>query len=121
MSKHILSRRRNIMGGLGEANRPRRMTSDNSRYEERALFQLELWRRGLAVHNDIDDECCPDFSCCRGPKFLASPALREMFVRDPASRSSMMAAFTAELPDEVRILYDLPGQIVVKLEWQRDQ
>jgi hypothetical protein len=31
---------------------------------------------GRAVHNRIDDECCPDFSCCRP----------EMFEQDQAKR-----------------------------------
>ena len=26
--------------------------------------QLELWVKGKNVHNDVRDECCPDFSCC---------------------------------------------------------
>lgn len=23
-----------------------------------------LWANGLPQHNSVDDECCPDFSCC---------------------------------------------------------
>ena len=88
----------------------------NSSYEFRAMTQLELWRRGMPVHNDIDDECCPDFSCCRGRQHMASEKLRDMFVRDPMSRRAMMEMFIAELPDELRILYDIPGQIVMRVE-----
>lgn len=33
-------------------------------YEERFGYQLEEWVKGNPIHNDIDNECCPDFSCC---------------------------------------------------------
>lgn len=33
-------------------------------YQLRAVRQSEQWAYGRAVHNAIDDECCPDFSCC---------------------------------------------------------
>jgi hypothetical protein len=96
--------------------KPIYLNKANSDYEFRARFQLELWRRGQPVHNDIDNECVPDFSCCRGRRHLAPERLREMFVRDPASRRPMMEMFIAELPDGMRLLYDLPGQYVFRLE-----
>lgn len=34
-------------------------------YKERCLQQLQNWVEGKPIHNTIDDECCPDFSCCR--------------------------------------------------------
>lgn len=33
-------------------------------YQQRALAQAKQWISGESVHNTIDDECCPDFSCC---------------------------------------------------------
>lgn len=33
-------------------------------YKERYNNQLEEWARGNPIHNNIDNECCPDFSCC---------------------------------------------------------
>ena len=33
-------------------------------YKERCLEQLQNWVEGKSIHNKIDDECCPDFSCC---------------------------------------------------------
>lgn len=33
-------------------------------YKERTAHQLEEWVKGNAIHNTVDDECCPDFSCC---------------------------------------------------------
>jgi hypothetical protein len=28
------------------------------------LRQVRLWREGISIHNQINGECCPDFSCC---------------------------------------------------------
>src|SRR5687767_14947612 len=33
-------------------------------YEERYAYQLEQWVAGNPIHNDIDGNCLPDFSCC---------------------------------------------------------
>ena len=33
-------------------------------YKNRSNNQLNNWVNGLSLHNDVDDECCPDFSCC---------------------------------------------------------
>lgn len=33
-------------------------------YYERAKAQMLYWAAGNSYHNNIDDECCPDFSCC---------------------------------------------------------
>ena len=33
-------------------------------YKERANHQLDEWVKGNSIHNDVDNECCPDFSCC---------------------------------------------------------
>lgn len=33
-------------------------------YHERARLQCLAWVEGKIYHNQIDDECCPDFSCC---------------------------------------------------------
>lgn len=33
-------------------------------YKERANHQLNEWVKGNSIHNDVDNECCPDFSCC---------------------------------------------------------
>ncbi len=44
----------------------------------RCLEQLNAWVAGDSKHNTVDDECCPDFSCCR-PELLAPKARREEF------------------------------------------
>jgi len=33
-------------------------------YKQRANEQSRAWVNGDCKHNDVDDECCPDFSCC---------------------------------------------------------
>ena len=33
-------------------------------YKERLDQQTLDWVNGKPTHNTIDDECCPDFSCC---------------------------------------------------------
>jgi hypothetical protein len=48
-------------------------------YAQRAAAQLKLWLDGWPVHNDIDNECCPDFSCCEGRHYLAKERLRRKF------------------------------------------
>lgn len=35
-------------------------------YLDRCAAQLEDWVKGNSKHNTVDDECCPDFSCCSG-------------------------------------------------------
>lgn len=47
--------------------RPERKSSvfdDFKTYTERVDFQLKMWVGGKSLHNHVDDECCPDFSCC---------------------------------------------------------
>lgn len=64
------------------------MKSDNSEtvyackpgYKERCEQQLADWVQGNSIHNTVDDECCPDFSCCR-PELLAEQSIREAFAR----------------------------------------
>ena len=45
-------------------------------YRERVHAQTFQWARGFPYHNRIDDECCPDFSCC----------IPEMFEKDEGKR-----------------------------------
>jgi hypothetical protein len=35
-----------------------------SGYIIRCYKQLVDWMNGISKHNEIDDECCPDFTCC---------------------------------------------------------
>ena len=47
-------------------------------YKERSQFQLNEWVKGNSIHNDIDDECCPDFSCCN-KQVKTDKVMRETF------------------------------------------
>lgn len=47
-----------------------------SKYAERSHVQLFAWAEGRPFHNTIDDECCPDFSCC----------YPDLFVKDETER-----------------------------------
>lgn len=49
-------------------------------YKERCNKQTSDWVNGNPRHNMIDDECCPDFSCCN-PKLLAPKEVREIFCK----------------------------------------
>jgi hypothetical protein len=40
--------------------------------------QLDFWIKGINIHNDERDECCPDFSCCQ-KKNHWSIEMRELF------------------------------------------
>lgn len=41
----------------------------NQQYKERVKAQTLKWAMGQSYHNNIDDECCPDFSCCHPELF----------------------------------------------------
>lgn len=47
-------------------------TSDAlSAYRQRVVEQGQQWINGNPRHNTIDDECCPDFSCCEPLLFMS--------------------------------------------------
>lgn len=51
-------------------------------YKIRTSINEMLWMFGYSYHNNVDNECCPDFSCCIGgikTKFLKRV---KMFVKD---------------------------------------
>jgi len=45
------------------------------------IEQLTEWVKGNPVHNDTANECCPDFSCCRGKEYIAPLKQRERFLK----------------------------------------
>lgn len=47
-------------------------------YQQRLKEQTNEWLKGNPIHNDVDGECCPDFSCCV-PHLLASEPMRKQF------------------------------------------
>lgn len=46
-------------------------------YKLRCYDQLITWVEGISHHNNIDDECCPDFSCCQPEMFQKEDEIRK--------------------------------------------
>lgn len=44
-------------------------SAERQQYRERVRVQTLTWAMGRSVHNRVDDECCPDFSCCQPDMF----------------------------------------------------
>lgn len=56
-------------------------------------YQLSQWLEGNSVHNEIDDWCCPDFSCCN-PGIKTPFEVRKRFVQaNEEERLTMMMEF----------------------------
>lgn len=61
--------------------------------QERIDAQLRAWVDGNPTHNTVDNECCPDFSCCE-PALLAEPAVRQRFAdATEQERNAMLGMF----------------------------
>lgn len=63
--------------------------------------QLEKWLKGISVHNEDRQECCPDFSCC-SPELLASVEERIDFVnahhaKNQTKKDDMLAMFLGRM------------------------
>jgi hypothetical protein len=62
-------------------------------HSERAESQVDEWVKGNSIHNKEDDECCPDFSCCK-PELKAPIEIRETFKNaNQEQRESMLFSF----------------------------
>ena len=55
-------------------------------YYERVRLQALAWAEGRPYHNRIDDECCPDFSCCHPQLFDGDPAKRGQYYHERQGR-----------------------------------
>lgn len=63
-------------------------------------LQLSSWLEGKPFHNTDDDECCPDFSCCK-PEALQPLEVRKLFCERPELRDGLLMQFLSEaLSDE---------------------
>ncbi|MER8672977.1 hypothetical protein [Mesorhizobium sp. M0037] len=56
-------------------------------YQERCRIHVLEWAKGNAYHEPINDECCPDGSCCNPELFEKDAAKRwqqyhEMYGRE---------------------------------------
>jgi hypothetical protein len=88
-------------------------------YHKRMMVQLAEWVNGRPIHNPVDNECVPDFSCCRGRAHMASERLRQMFIDHPESRQSMQKDWIEQYLAEDRLgalSHDLPGVVVMELK-----
>jgi hypothetical protein len=54
------------------------VTIKGENYKERCNNQLNEWVKGNSIHNEKDNECCPDFSCCK-KDCLQPKEVRETF------------------------------------------
>lgn len=73
-------------------------------YKERVEEQLNEWVKGNPIHNQVEDECCPDFSCCK-PHLLADEQTRKLFkAANEDQREGMLFGFLGEA-----IARELPG------------
>jgi hypothetical protein len=66
-------------------------------HKERSDYQLNQWVDGNSICNKADDECCPDFSCCK-PELLVGKEQREIFRiaiinNDEETKMSMLWGF----------------------------
>lgn len=57
-------------------------------YQQRAYDQGKAWINGRSEHNIIDDECCPDFSCCNPDLYVTDRAERMRAFNQWAKRNS---------------------------------
>lgn len=68
-----------------------------SNYEQRHAEQLKQWVAGNSIHNVVDDECCPDFSCCR-PEFRAPDDVRQRYLAATSKeREQLLMQFLEKL------------------------
>lgn len=58
----------------------------NHLYRERARIQCLRWAEGKPYHEPINDECCPDFSCCCPDLFTKNDLERWSLYRKEYSR-----------------------------------
>lgn len=67
--------------------------------------QLEKWLNGEPVHAE---QCCPDFSCCRGKDKIAPREQRERFIKavkdgDRATEMEMLGMFLGNAMAEEKV------------------
>lgn len=62
-------------------------------YAQRVKHQTDEWVNGNPIHNTVDNECCPDFSCCK-PEFLQSKDVRKSFAKaNKETQHTMLMGF----------------------------
>jgi len=84
------------------------MIKGNTR-QERIDYQLDQWHKGTSIHNNVDNECCPDFSCCH-PELLAPENERDQFVRMTKAGHSVMHLLGNFLGKSIDLYYEKKGK-----------
>jgi hypothetical protein len=82
---------------------------DGYSYRERVRFQLLEWVDGNSIHNEIEGECCPDFSCCN-PKLLKEKFFREKYL---ASNSEQRESLCFGLLSDFLKFHNLSKKVFV--------
>lgn len=78
--------------------------------QERIEAQLRAWVDGNPTHNTVDNECCPDFSCC-APNLLAEPAVRQRFVNaTEQERNAMLGMFLSAMLADSNTVVHIAGE-----------
>ena len=72
-----------------------------SGYIKRLDKQILEWVKGNPIHNKVDGECCPDFSCCN-KSLLAPLEVRQIF-------------YNAFLKDDHETISRLLGEFLTRL------
>lgn len=78
-------------------------------HEERTKYQLGEWVKGNSIHNEVDEECCPDFSCCN--KDMQTPQYeKDQFIRMTNAGHSTMQLLGAFLSRAMDLYYQKKGK-----------
>ncbi len=76
-------------------------------YPERAMSQLELWVKGISLHNTVDS---PDFSCCNtamNTPFEQRKTFAELIKADDPRAEQMLMGFLGELLAKMNVDKDV--------------
>lgn len=65
-------------------------------YEDRAKAQMLAWAQGRPYHEPVNEECCPDFSCCHPKLFTTDSAARWAQYREKYGGSAPVAILLAK-------------------------
>lgn len=72
-------------------------TCKGDTYADRVQYQLDEWVKGNSIHNTTDEECCPDFSCCK-PELQQPEEIRKLFYHGNNDvREMLLCTFLGEI------------------------
>ncbi len=81
-------------------------------YRKRCYDQLIQWVAGNSIHNEVDGECCPDFSCCK-PELKAPEEIRKTYMAaNDEQRETFLFSF---LGNAISLANELKGGIAKKV------